>query len=56
IMEPAHPLARNKLMVARADFLIATPKTMKEVMRGSGTWATIRYARKADIPILLLPR
>ena len=56
IMDPAPPLARNRIMAGRGDFLIAAPKQMKEVMRGSGTWATIRYARNDDKPILLLPR
>jgi len=56
IMDPAPPLARNRVMAARCGFLIAAPKQQKEIMRGSGTWATIRYARKQDKPILLLPR
>lgn len=45
IMEPDEYLVRDHVMVDTCDFLIATPKTSKEQLR-SGTWATIRYARK----------
>lgn len=38
-------LERNKNIVDESDFIIATPKETAEVLR-SGTWATIRYARK----------
>lgn len=40
------PLARNRLIVARCDRLLACPAEPDEVLR-SGTWATVRYARKA---------
>jgi predicted Rossmann fold nucleotide-binding protein DprA/Smf involved in DNA uptake len=46
-------LARNRDIVAAVDVLLATPRTAKEVLR-SGTWATIRYARKAHVRVLLL--
>lgn len=49
------PLKRDRKIVAIVDVLIAAPKTDKEVLR-SGTWATIRYARKKSIPIITLPR
>jgi hypothetical protein len=39
------PLERNHDIVDQADVMIATPRTMQEEQR-SGTWATIRYARK----------
>jgi hypothetical protein len=39
------PLVRNKLIVEASDVLVACPRLMKEELR-SGTWATIRYARK----------
>lgn len=47
------PLDRNKDIVNEADFLIATPKESTEVLR-SGTWATIRYARKAKKPVYII--
>jgi hypothetical protein len=43
--EPMHPLKRNPLIVQASNRFIATPKEQHEVLR-SGTWATIRYARK----------
>lgn len=55
IMDPSPPLDRNRVMVDRGEFLIGAPQQEKEVLR-SGTWAAIRYARKQDKPILLLPR
>lgn len=41
-------LVRNRVIVDLCDFLIAAPKEEFEpaVYRGSGTWATIRYARR----------
>ncbi len=42
---PAPYLVRNRNIVDSTQVLIATPKGMKEELR-SGTWATIRYARK----------
>lgn len=45
-----NPLERNKDIVNAADFMIATPGESVEVLR-SGTWATIRYARKAMKPL-----
>ena len=38
-------LDRNHDIVDSTDILIAAPKEVEEVVR-SGTWATIRYARK----------
>ena len=39
-------LARNQAIVTESDVIIATPKQKVEQFRGSGTWSTIRYARK----------
>jgi hypothetical protein len=47
------PLVRNRMMVDRCDVLIACPRTMTEELR-SGTWATIRYARKLKKRIVFL--
>jgi len=38
-------LARNRKIVDTSDVMIATPKSSEEELR-SGTWATVRYARK----------
>lgn len=47
------PLVRNKIIVERAALMIATPYTMEEELR-SGTWATLRYARKLNKPITII--
>lgn len=38
-------LVRNRNIVVFSDVLIATPRTREEELR-SGTWATIRFAKK----------
>lgn len=51
---PAKPaLKRNHDIVDIADIMIATPGETHEVWR-SGTWATIRYARKIGKVIHLI--
>ncbi len=50
VLEPAYTLDRNKQMVWLTDQLIACPKEYEEIKR-SGTWATIRAARRAKKPI-----
>ncbi len=40
-------LVRNKNIIAETDTLLAAPCTEIEIKR-SGTWSTIRHARKAD--------
>jgi hypothetical protein len=46
------PLVRNKIIVNQSNYLIATPKESEEEIRlkgeplKSGTWSTIRFARK----------
>jgi len=44
------PLVRKHNIVDSVDIMIATPKESYEVIR-SGTWATIRYARRKGIII-----
>lgn len=51
--EPRPYLVRNFEIVETCDLLIATPKTNKEVLR-SGTWATIRYARKRHKQVVIV--
>jgi hypothetical protein len=48
-------LARDRAIAETVDYLIAAPRTDKEETR-SGTWATVRYARTAGVPVILLPR
>ena len=48
-------LWRNKNMVNACNILIATPQSLVEELR-SGTWSTIRYARKIKKPCLILDR
>lgn len=45
-------LIRDKDMVNEADYLWAVPHC-EEIAR-SGTWATVRYARKKGIPITII--
>lgn len=52
-MPPQGFLARNRAIAMRCDELVAAPKQTVQELR-SGTWATIRYARKAGKPVHLL--
>lgn len=45
ILPTKPPLIRNHLILDSCDIMIATPAQYHEIMR-SGTWATIRYAKK----------
>lgn len=49
------PLTRNRNIVEIALVLLAGPLTDREEQR-SGTWATVRYARAAAIPVVHLTR
>jgi len=52
---PREYLDRNHDIVDCSSFLIATPGEVSEQLR-SGTWATIRYARKHNVPrYVILP-
>jgi nucleoside 2-deoxyribosyltransferase len=46
-------LTRNKKIVDKCHVLIAAPGEMHEVIR-SGTWSTVRYARKLGKPVVLI--
>lgn len=51
VVLPVKPyLARNLDIVLSCVELIAAPRSHEEELR-SGTWATVRYARKAQKPI-----
>lgn len=47
------PLERNRNIVDACEHLIVTPGSFQEEQR-SGTWATVRYARKSGVPITIV--
>lgn len=53
--DPEPYLIRNRNIVRESKLLVAAPLTDQEVIR-SGTWSTIRAARRWLIPLLVLPR
>lgn len=50
---PLPYLQRNRAIVDATEALIAAPKEMTETLR-SGTWATIRYARRQGKPLFIV--
>ena len=48
--EPKPYLDRNRAIVFACDELVAAPKTRTEELR-SGTWATVRAARRSGKPV-----
>lgn len=52
-MHPLPPLVRNKKIVAASEYIVATPGEATEVLR-SGTWSTIRHARKMNREITVI--
>lgn len=55
VRDPLPYLERDHRMVVETSILVAAPYQDDEVLR-SGTWATIRYARNLNRPVLLLER
>jgi hypothetical protein len=53
ILNPLPPLVRDKLIVAASEVVIACPWQYTE-QRRSGTWATVRYARAAGRPVIII--
>lgn len=56
VLAPQPPLDRNKIIVRNSDWMVATPKEEfreQEPVR-SGTWATIRYARKLEKHVTII--
>ena len=51
-MKPFDYLQRNKNIVDNSDILIATPDCKEKVR--SGTWSTVRYARKQGKKIYII--
>lgn len=52
LRQPAPYLARNKNIVNETDMLLACPKGPEE--QRSGTWSTVRYARKLGRRIVII--
>ena len=50
---PQDYLDRNQTMVDNSDMLIAVPETQEEKLK-SGTWSTVRKARKKGLPIVII--
>lgn len=53
IRDEMNYLDRNRCIVDESDMLIAFPSSKEEVMR-SGTWSTIRYARRMNKRIIII--
>jgi hypothetical protein len=55
IVHPIYPpLVRNRMIVDAVQLMFAAPSSYIEQKRGSGTWATIRYARLIQKPLIIL--
>jgi hypothetical protein len=55
ITRPIHPpIERNHHIVDESDVMIATPQEYEEVKRKSGTWASIRYTGKREVPLFII--
>ena len=52
ICKPKPYLVRNCTIVEATEMLVAFPPTKKEILR-SGTWSTIRYAKKKRRKIII---
>jgi hypothetical protein len=50
---PKPYLERNHDIVNNSTFLVAVPSSAYEYQR-SGTWSTVRYARKVHVPIIFI--
>lgn len=51
--DPLPYLERNRAIVDESAGMLVSPKGMEEELR-SGTWATYRYAKKVDRPLIIL--
>jgi hypothetical protein len=47
-------LERDRYIVEKADAMIATPNQRNEIKRGSGTWYTIRQAKKQKVKLYII--
>lgn len=53
VREPLQYLERDQEIVNETEMLLAFPRTMFELRR-SGVWATVRMARKAGKPVIII--
>lgn len=53
ILEPRPYLPRNHDIVDACEVLLALPSSAEEKVR-SGTWSTVRFARKTHTPVYLI--
>ncbi len=53
ILKPKKYLERNKDIINLSDYMIAMPNSTKQKVR-SGTWYTVRYARKVRKALLII--
>ena len=53
ILKSLNPLQRNKNIVYISNIVVAAPYQEHEILR-SGTWATIRYAKKINKPLIII--
>lgn len=53
LWEPKEYLMRNRDIVNVSQTMIALPEGTKETLR-SGTWYTVRYARKRCLPVKII--
>lgn len=53
VEKPLPPLERNQVIVDRSEILVAAPAGFEEELR-SGTWSTVRRARKRGIPVIIV--
>ena len=51
---PKAPMKRNRDIVDDADVMIACPPNYTEIKRGSGTWAAIKFTRRAKKPLYIV--
>lgn len=54
IADPLPPMQRNRDIVAQADVMLACPPNYTEIKRGSGTWATVKFTRRAKKPLYII--
>lgn len=53
-IRPTFPyIVRNHNIVDAVEYMLAAPSTQEEIVR-SGTWATIRYAKKQGVPLRII--
>lgn len=53
IAEPGDFLIRDQWLIDASEILVAAPKGFEEERR-SGTWATVRYARRSGKPVVMI--